>query len=65
MSPPTIELKITPICPACGRELEVGGLESKSTGHPFERDSPSDRTEQRLYVYACQDCFVYKGDIEE
>lgn len=60
----TIELRITPICTACGKELRVGGLESKSTGHPLERDSPSDRTAQRLYVYACQDCFVYKGDVE-
>lgn len=62
---PTINIKITPICTACGKELQTGSLESKSTGHPFERDYPSDRTEQRLFVYACEDCFVFKGDLEK
>jgi hypothetical protein len=61
----TINIKITPICTACGKELQTSGLEAKSTGHPFERDCPSDRTEQRLYVYACEDCFVFKGDLIE
>lgn len=61
----TIQLSITPICTACGKELRIGGLESKITGDPFERDSPSSRTDQRLYVYACQECFVYKGDLPE
>jgi len=60
----TIEVTITPLCTACGAELKVGGTESKSTGHPFDRDSPWERKDQRVFVYACEDCFVWKGDIK-
>ena len=60
-----INIKITPICTACGKELVTAGLEAKSTGHPIHRDSPSERVDQRLYVYACADCFVFKGDLTE
>lgn len=61
----TISIKITPLCTACGKELQTSGLEAKSTGHPFERDYPEDRTQQRLFVYACQECFIFKGDLEK
>lgn len=60
----TIEVSFTPLCTACGKELQVGGTESRVTNHPFERDNASERKDQSVFVYACTDCFVWKGDLK-
>lgn len=59
----TIEVTITPLCTACGAELETGCLESKPSSGPFDRDWPGGRKDQRLFVYACEKCYVFKGDL--
>jgi len=58
-----IEVSITPLCTSCGKELQIGMAESRPTGHTFERDCPEERTHQRVFVYACADCFVFKSDL--
>lgn len=61
----TIEVSITPLCTACGKELQTAGTESRATNHPFERDNAWERKDQRVFVYACTDCFVWKGDLDK
>lgn len=59
-----LEVSFTPLCSACGKELEVGMTESKATNHPLERDNPYERKDRRVFVYACEDCFIFKGDLK-
>jgi len=61
----TIEVSFTPLCTACGKELQTGGTEYRATNHPFERDNAWERKDQRVFVYACTDCFVWKGDLDK
>jgi len=61
MSKYTIEVSITPLCCNCGQELVVSMTESKSTGHPFERDDPYERKDRRVFIEACDVCYEYKG----
>ena len=57
-----IKVSITPLCASCGGELTVGGTESKPTNHPFERDDPWNRVDQRVFIYHCPKCFLHKTD---
>lgn len=39
----TISIKITPLCTACGKELQTAGLEAKSTFMRFSDSVPFDQ----------------------
>lgn len=65
MTTHTISVTITPLCTCCGKELQVGGTESRTSDNPFERDNPYERKDQRIFVYACTECFIWKGDLPE
>jgi septal ring factor EnvC (AmiA/AmiB activator) len=64
MSAHTVTITVQPICTCCGSELGVGGLQSKPTGDTFERDTPWLRTEQRVFVAACETCFTFKPEAD-
>lgn len=52
-----------PICTVCGGELETGFVQSdmgRTQNSTFDRDNPSERREQRVFVSACKECFVFK-----
>ncbi len=64
MSKYTIEVSVTPCCTSCGEELGVGGTipdNSRDRG-PLRKDNPYERKDQRVFVYACQKCFVFARD---
>lgn len=60
----TIEVSITPLCSSCGKELEIGMTQARPSPNPLDRDNPLDRTDRRVFVLACQDCFVHKSEID-
>lgn len=64
MSTHEISIRITPVCTCCGEELREGGLIARPTGVIFERDDPSERVEQRLFVDACPKCFAFLPDVD-
>lgn len=59
----TIEVSITPLCSSCGKDLEIGMTQALPSHHPLERDNPYERTDRRVFVLACPDCFVHKSEI--
>ena len=61
----TVDVSFTPICTACGAELDCVLTESKVLpgGDPFERDNPYERKDRRVLVRACEKCFVFRGDL--
>jgi len=58
-----IEVSITPLCTCCGEELKVGFTQSKPSSDPLNRDNPYERTDRRVFIHACEKCFIFKGDI--
>jgi hypothetical protein len=57
-----ISFSITALCPCCGNALPSSHYltESKTTGHPFERDNPYERKDRRVFITPCVDCFEPK-----
>lgn len=66
MSAYKIEVSFTPLCPSCGKECHPGSFmtESKPPHGIFDRDNPYERTDRRVFVAPCTDCFVFRGDVE-
>ena len=60
-----ITCSITALCPSCGKELPSGSYltEAKSTGNPFERDNPYERTARRVFITPCTDCWDHKSRV--
>lgn len=54
-----ITVSITPICTSCGGELYIGGIELSGRD-----ESPTRLTHRRVFVGACEKCFIFKGDLE-
>ena len=54
-----IEVSITPLCPSCGAECEVGLTEGKKPTHPIERDNPFERKDRRVFIQPCPKCYEY------
>lgn len=67
MSSYKIEVSITPLCPSCGKECHPGSFmtESRTPEGIFDRDNPYDRTDRRVFIGPCTDCFVFRGDVAE
>lgn len=60
MSKYSFEVSFTPLCTSCGKELKVG--------FTFCNDSSFrefDMKDRRVFVYACEDCFEFKGNKNE
>jgi hypothetical protein len=57
----TIDVSITPLCPSCGAECEVGLTESRPSNHPIDRDNPYERTDRRVFIQPCPKCYEYIG----
>lgn len=67
MSAYEIKVSITPLCPCCGKESQSSGFvtESRAPQGVFERDNPNERTDRRVFVQPCTDCFVHRAAVEE
>lgn len=65
MSAYEIKVSITPLCPSCGKESHSGGFvaESRAPQGVFDRDNPTERTDQRVFITPCAECFVFRGDV--
>lgn len=63
MSKYTIEVSFTPLCGSCGGELEPSLTASLPSDSPFDRDNPYERKDRRVYVNACEKCFVHKSEV--
>lgn len=65
MSAYKIEVSITPLCPSCGKECHPGSFttEGRKPEGIFDRDNPYDRTDRRVFIGPCTDCFVSRGDV--
>ena len=63
MSGYEITCSITALCPCCGKELPSNSYltESKTTGHPLDRDNPYERKDRRVLITPCMDCFAPKA----
>lgn len=61
----TIDVSITPLCPSCGAECEVGFTESKKPTHPIDRDNPYERTHRRVFIHPCPACYAFKGETRD
>lgn len=61
-----ITVGFTPLCTSCGGELETGITQAdpKRQHGIFDRDNPTERTEQRVFVGACPNCFIYRNNEE-
>lgn len=55
----SVEVSFTPLCTSCGKELKVGGTYTES--RDFKEFDMKDR---KVFVCACEHCFVFKGDID-
>ena len=57
-----IKCSITVLCPCCGKELPPSHYMtwSRPTGHPLERDNTYERTDRRVFITPCMDCFEPK-----
>lgn len=66
MSAHEIKVTITPLCPSCGKESHSGGFvaEDRHSQGIFDRDNPYARTDQRIFVSVCQECFIHRSDLE-
>jgi hypothetical protein len=66
MSAYKIEVSITPCCTSCGDEL--GSMTTipdvSRERNPFQKDNPFERKDRRVFVPACQKCFVFVRDID-
>ncbi|KRG49305.1 hypothetical protein [Stenotrophomonas beteli] len=60
MSGYEIKVSITPLCPCCGKESQSSGFvaESRAPQGVFDRDNPYGRTDQRVFISPCTDCFA-------
>uniref|UniRef100_A0A1I7WD32 DPH-type MB domain-containing protein n=1 Tax=Heterorhabditis bacteriophora TaxID=37862 RepID=A0A1I7WD32_HETBA len=60
MSGYEIKVSITPLCPCCGKESQSSGFvaESRAPQGVFDRDNPYERTDQRVFISPCTDCFA-------
>lgn len=67
MSGYEIKVSITPLCPCCGKESQSSGFvaESRAPQGVFDRDNPYERTDQRVFISPCPECFVFRGDVAE
>ncbi|MDZ5787752.1 hypothetical protein U4I37_16035 [Stenotrophomonas maltophilia] len=67
MSAYEIKVSITPLCPSCGKESHSGGFvaESRAPQGVFDRDSPTERKDQRVFITPCNDCFVHRAAVAE
>lgn len=69
MSKYIIECSITPVCPSCGKDIGIGSTLSKpydpSVTNVLDRDNPFERAHRRVFVYACDDCFVHRSKVKE
>ncbi|HDS1303479.1 TPA: hypothetical protein QEK28_000274 [Stenotrophomonas maltophilia] len=65
MSAYEIKVSITPLCPCCGKESQSSGFvaESRAPQGVFDRDNPTERTDQRVFITPCAECFVFRGDV--
>lgn len=59
MSGYEVTVTITAVCPRCGNDLPNSSYltESRTTGHPFDRDNPYERTHRRVFITPCSECF--------
>jgi hypothetical protein len=65
MSKYEITVSVTPLCTCCGAGLPVSFAAARPSSHPFDRDNPEERTDQRVFVCPCSQCFVHKGERNE
>lgn len=67
MSAYKIEVSITPLCQSCGKECQSGSFmtESRAPEGVFDRDNPYERTDRRVFIGPCTDCFVFRGEVAE
>lgn len=67
MSAYEIKVSITPLCPSCGKESHSGGFvaESRAPQGVFDRDNPTERTDQRVFIAPCNDCFVHRAAVAD
>lgn len=67
MSGYEIKVSITPLCPSCGKVSHSGGFvaESRESNGAFDRDNPYGRTDRRVFISPCPECFVFRGDVAE
>lgn len=56
----SIEVKLTPLCSSCGKELEVGVTQSRPS-EVLDRDNPYERTHRFVFIGACPDCYTFTG----
>lgn len=60
-----IEVSITPLCTCCGGELQILCTESRTPTGPFDRDNPFERKDRRVFVAACEKCFIHRPAVSE
>ena len=65
MSAYEIKVSVTPLCPCCGKECKSGLTESRKPEGVFDRDNPWERTDRRVFIGPCSECFVFRGDVAE
>lgn len=63
MSKHAIEVSFTPLCSSCGEELAclMSQSDNRLITGIFERDNPSERKDQRVFVEACKNCYQFIG----
>ncbi|HHA2799750.1 TPA: hypothetical protein ACOFCL_000788 [Stenotrophomonas maltophilia] len=65
MSGYEIKVSVTALCPSCGKELHASAYctQARTSDSALERDNPFDRTERRVYILPCSDCFAPRAEL--